>query len=261
MNIPIRESVKAVIPHRFHRAIKRIFQEQGDVNLKWVLKSGIRISVASSADWVIYNDIFVDGEYDVPILECLRRWPSAQPINVLDLGANVGYFTLRFADLARRNGYNSVSYHVTMVEGSPTLAKELQTRINLADGVESQVSIINGLIGKREGFGKISETEFHPMNAIVHEGRYGVQVQYVDLSSFLEASEKIHLMKCDIEGSELQFIENYPDLLRNVESAVFELHPKVCDTNRCINLLKSAGFVHCELLRKTEDFMVAHFLR
>ena len=261
MNTVSKKSIQSAIPAQVRRITRRIFHIDGDLNLKWKLKSGIKISVASSADWVLYNDIFVDGEYDVPILDCIHRWPSAQPMNVLDLGANVGYFTLRFADLARRHCHDDLSYHVTMVEGSPALAKELKKRINLAGGVESHVSIINGLIGKREGIGRISETEFHPMNSIVPEGGKGVQVRYINLGSLPEASEKIHLLKCDIEGSELQFIETYTDLLRKVESAVFELHPKVCDTDRCVHLLNEAGFVRYELLRKTEDFMVAHFLR
>jgi FkbM family methyltransferase len=261
VNAAIRKTVKAAIPQRFHRGIKQLFQKQRNLNLTWKLRSGLKISVANPPDWVIYNDIFVDGEYDIPILECLRRRPSSQPMNILDLGANVGYFTLRFVDLMRRNGYEDFSYRVTMVEGSPKLTKELQKRVILAGGLESNVTIISGLIGKREGVGKIAENDFHPMNTIMQGNFYGVQVKYIDLTSILEASEKIHLMKCDIEGAELQFIENYGDLLRNVESAVFELHPKVCDSNKCIHLLKSAKLVQYEVLRKTDDFIVAYFRR
>jgi FkbM family methyltransferase len=182
-------------------------------------------------------------------------------MNVLDLGANVGYFALRFVDMARRHGDSDLSYHITMVEGSPTMFRELQTRIYLSGGVERSVSIVHGLVGKREGFGKITENDFHPMSTIMREDPYGVRVKFLDLTTLLQAGEKIHLLKCDIEGAELQFIENYPDLLQNVESAVFELHPTACNTDRCIELLKSAGLVQCEFLRKTADLMVAHFLR
>lgn len=34
------------------------------LGLRHQLPSGIDIEVASLADWNIYNDIFVDGEYD-----------------------------------------------------------------------------------------------------------------------------------------------------------------------------------------------------
>ncbi|MGA7792911.1 MAG: FkbM family methyltransferase, partial [Candidatus Acidiferrales bacterium] len=184
-----------------------------------------------------------------------------QPMNVVDLGGNVGFFTLRFIDLARRQGRDKLSYRITSVEGSPTIAKELRRRIHLTEGVESSVSIVHGLVGKRSGSAKITENEFHPMSTIMHQDRYGVSVPYVDLNSVLATGKPIHLLKCDIEGAELQFIENYPDLLRNVESAVFELHPEVCDTDRCIHLLKAAGLARCEFLRKTKDVMVAYFLR
>jgi hypothetical protein len=45
------------------------------------------------------------------------------------------------------------------------------------------------------------------------------------------------------------------------ESAVIELHPKLCDANKCINLLKSAELANYEVLRETEDFMVVYFRR
>ena len=38
------------------------------------------------------------------------------------------------------------------------------------------------------------------------------------------------------------FIENYAELLNRVRVAVFELHDRLCDTHRCMNLLADAGF-------------------
>ena len=137
----------------------------------------------------------------------------------------------------------------------------MQTRVKLAGGLESNVRIINGLIGRREGIGKIVEDDVHPMNTIMRENFYGVPVKYVDLNSIMKVGEKIYLLKCDIEGAELQFLENYADLLGNVEAAVFELHPKICDSKKCIGLLKGAKLLQCDVLRQTEDFMVAYFRR
>jgi len=34
------------------------------LDLGWLLRSGVRLRVASYDDWIVYNEIFVSGEYD-----------------------------------------------------------------------------------------------------------------------------------------------------------------------------------------------------
>src|SRR3954454_3125284 len=69
------------------------------LGLDGTLRSGIRIQVRSHPDWVIYNEVIVNGEYDSVIHEVLNAHQPGTPFRVLDFGANVGYFTFRFADL------------------------------------------------------------------------------------------------------------------------------------------------------------------
>ena len=56
--------------------------------------------------------------------------------------------------------------------------------------------------------------------------RYWASQKPSSLSVFVQS-----LLKCDIEGAELLFLENYEDLLGKVRNAVFELHHEQCDTN------------------------------
>jgi hypothetical protein len=81
-----------------------------------------------------------------------------------------------------------------------------------------------------------------------------VTVPFIDLNPFFAAVPRIDLLKCDIEGSELLFVENYPDLLRKVEIAVFELHSNLCDTRRVQELLTEYGFTHSEIHRTRESY-------
>lgn len=53
--------------------------------------------------------------------------------------------------------------------------------------------------------------------------RYTRKVSYRDLSQDLRSS-RIDLLKCDIEGSEVDFIKSYKHLLDNIASIIIETH-------------------------------------
>ena len=200
----------------------------------WKLKSGLQVKVASEPDWVIYNDIFVDGEYDLPIHAALKSAPVDRGLNVLDIGANVGFFTLRFIDLIRQGENRTLPFRVTLVEGSPTVVKSLISRLLEDNHLSENIRIVHGLVGERAGAGRIAEYDFHAMNTIISDKKAdGVEVNFVDLDELFGIDEVFDLLKCDIEGAELLFIENYVDLLRRVRAAVFELHHNMCDTEKC----------------------------
>lgn len=41
------------------------------MGLSWNLKSGYTIDISSYSDWCVYNDLFVDREYDLAIEKTL----------------------------------------------------------------------------------------------------------------------------------------------------------------------------------------------
>ena len=231
------------------------------LGLRHALPSGLCAEVASRGDWVLYNDIFVDGEYDEPILAALAETPPGQSFTVLDLGANVGFFALRLLHLVRRSDAHGRAVHVTCVEGHPRCEAELRRRLHAGNGLAAQVTSVLGLVGRREGRARISDRAFHPMRGIAGTRERGAWVDYIDLERALPASAEIALLKCDVEGSELDFLESYPALLRRVQGAVFELHPGLCDVARCAELLDAAGLRPRKLLRRTPDFSVEWFAR
>jgi hypothetical protein len=71
---------------------------------------------------------------------------------------------------------------------------------------------------------------------------------------------EMDLLKCDIEGAELLFIQSYADLLRKVKHAVFELHHDQCDTDKCVGILQELGF-HQTIPRANSSFSVSLFSR
>lgn len=248
------QKLRSLVPHWIKRKLRKFVWMR--LNPSWILRSGIVVRVLSYSDWMIYNDIFVDGEYDDAINNVLESGAKQSgAARVLDLGANVGFFSLRLADAFLRKGADN--FDVIAVEGSPLNCGELRERLAANKNIlRDRVRAINGLIGHRTGTGEISEGESCGENTIVSEAGSGARVQFVDLDELMRAWAVIDLLKCDIEGAEELFLRNYPDLLRKTACAVFEFHHDKCDTPRCRELLASAGlgkqltirqFGHCSV--------------
>lgn len=225
------------------------------LGLECTLRSGLTLQVASKGEWWVFNDIFVNGEYDVPILQSLQDCPPRDSLTVLDLGANVGYFTLRVVDLMRQKSM-TCRLNVTMVEGSATVFDSLETRMRSHNMPEVSMQMVQGLVGLRTGSAGLRESAVHVKNTIMTEkNRNDRMTEFVDLTPLIEGIQNIDLLKCDIEGAELLFLETYENLLGKVRSAVFEFHHDMCDTNRCRDILNRNGFQET-VLRSTPTFSV-----
>jgi FkbM family methyltransferase len=136
-----------------------------------------------------------------------------------------------------------------LVEGSATLCQALYRRVGRQCKSLFQVEIVNGLIGKRNGAGVLYEFDDHGLNSVSRKNGKRNEVSFVNLSEKYEDISRIDLVKCDIEGSELEFLKNYHDLLLKARSVVIEFHPELCDQKECERILKSMGFTLHELIR------------
>jgi len=232
------------IRERYWRAKSRFLYQSlySALDLEHTLTSGLTVKVASKGEWWAYNEIFVNGEYDVPIQAALAA-SSGKSFVVLDLGANVGYFSFRVFDLMRQQHLDRILPDITMVEGSPETFGKLEQRVQSQHLAADSVRTVNGLVGQRTGSALIRESAVHVKASIIDVPTGGgVKVAFLDLDALMKDKVEIDLLKCDIEGAELNFLENYADLLRKVKYAVFELHHHQCDTAKCLGILQSLGF-------------------
>jgi FkbM family methyltransferase len=208
-------------------------------------------------EWIIYNDIFVEGDYDLPIQNILKSSDSA--INIVDLGANVGFFDFRIAHLAALNK-SEKKFTIKAVEGSKRLCEELGTRLSLLNGTtDIQIVIVHGLVGVRSGTGLLYQFKDHGLNSTSRPSGKPVETHYVDLAEVCRSFDEIHLLKCDIEGSELSFIENYPDLLQKTRAIVIEFHPEFCNPEHCIQRLKDHGYIEAQLIKDYGNCFIQYF--
>ena len=250
---------KSLVPDQFKRKLRKFVWMR--LNPSWTLRSGIIIRVLNYNDWMIYNDIFVDGEYDGAIDRLLRGSADpARPARVLDLGGNVGFFTFRLADTFLRSGQKN--FNLIMVEGSPSTCAELRERLKWNENLlANRVSVVNGLVGDRTGVGQIAEGEFHGENTLFSSASNTKSVPFVDLDNLVKTWDRIDLLKCDIEGAEEMFLRNYSDLLRKTGCAVFEFHHDKCDIPLCHRLLAEAGLANAVTIREFGRCSVEFFSR
>jgi FkbM family methyltransferase len=256
------ESAGFQVRERYWRVKSRFLYQSlyGRLNLEHTLNSGLTVKVASKGEWWAYNEVFVNGEYDVPIQAAMKA-SSAKPFVVLDLGANVGYFAFRVFDLIAQQHLDDILPDITMVEGSPETFGKLEERVRPQCLTAASVRMVNGLVGQRTGSALIRESAVHVKSSIVDvPAGGGVEVAFVDLNALMKDKVEIDLLKCDIEGAELMFLENYGDLLGKVRHAVFELHHNLCDTQKCLGMLKSLGFQQT-LLRDNDSCSVSFHSR
>jgi FkbM family methyltransferase len=232
------------------------------MHLSWRLPSGVRAVVRSYVDWCTFNELFASGEYDAAIKATLEEAPRGEPLRVLDLGANVGYFALRCADLALRAGRK---VELTLVEGSPSTVRELEERVGPLQELGVACRIVHGLVGARTGSATLSLAREANQNFVgaSRDGwsayRGAVSVPYIDLEQ--EVTGPLDLLKCDVEGSEFAFLAAYPELLRRTKRAVIEFHPGFGEVARAVEQLRAAGLGEAEVLRQDSLTSVWQFCR
>jgi FkbM family methyltransferase len=167
----------------------------------------------------------------------------------------MGYFTLQLADIFLQKTQTG-GLSVCVVEASPRVTAELRRRLVIPDS-RVKTNILNGLAGMREGSARLNLGKEDTVNfvgdATDESARpRGVEtVPYVDLIAATTDMPVVHLIKCDIEGSEFPLIESYPDLLRKTRRIVIEFHSPFGDIARACETLKALGFAKMSVLRES----------
>jgi len=238
------------------------------MHLDYHLRSGIQVIVRNYADWCIYNDLFVNGEYNRAIDDTIAEWtPNAgkERLCVLDLGANTGYFVLQIADIfLHRCPVGELA--IRPVEASPKVAEELRRRL-VIPGTRVDAKITSGLVGKREGVAQLHFGKEDIVNFVGDTGGQWKEVRgmetlpYVDLNSITADMPVVHLIKCDIEGSEYEFLANYRDLFAKTRRIVIEFHSPFGDIAAATEKLKGMGFTKVEVLRESQQTPTIYFSR
>lgn len=263
----LKQYCKRVLPPGFQRFIYRYLWNPVR-NVYWrlldldcELRSGLHVWIRNRADWEMYNEVLVNGEYDVPIDYTLDKYQPNRPLVVIDLGGNVGYFAFHCADECIMRGVGD-NLSLIVVEAAPLMFRELQRRIHGQQILRDKVNLVYGLVGHKSGEAYITRSHLHYSNLACDEPRPGSsRVAYLDLDKELARFSTIDLIKCDIEGSEFDFIDNYEDLLRKTRAAVFEFHRYGRNLDAARSKLSHYGFDCRKVLRDAEHYSIEFYTR
>jgi FkbM family methyltransferase len=137
----------------------------------------------------IYKE-FLDGNN----VEFLRQFVSPTS-TIFDVGANIGYYTSKFAKFVSSGGY------VVAIEPEDTNVRDLRA-IMLKKKIDQNVRIIHGLAADRDGFFRLKLNKYHPAgHSIAAEG---VEVLAHTIDGLAESFgvDCVSLIKIDVEGAE-----------------------------------------------------------
>ena len=190
-----------------------------------------------------FKEVFLSPFY-WRLFDCLEK--KTPPRIVVDLGGHCGHFPI-LCDLVIENRFKHSDAHYYIFEGQKSLIANIER--NLAKtGLSDRCTIIHGLVGKRSGLGKIFIPKKSRLTASVHfngsanEGKVN-EVPYVDIEKILGDSDtKIDVLKLDIEGSEYEVFDTYPDLLKRTQIVLGEFHSHGGKLDALYQIIQDAGF-------------------
>ena len=164
----------------------------------------------------LFKEIFIDQAYEKhPAFRLRPGWC------VLDVGANIGLFTLKA--VARHRAMQAFAF-----EPNPQTFVRLQA--NLERNHLNNVTAIPKAVGRTPGRAPFylgaASTLGQLTGAPPHKAAAEVEVEVVTLSAILQQADisVIHLLKLDVEGAEAEVLRGAEPVLERIERIVMEYH-------------------------------------
>lgn len=220
----------------------------------WTLTSGWVVRVHDPAEWSIFCEIFVSGEYDEAIRFALAAPRPDDNFYFLDLGANHGLFTLHLLDRAKHLHLPG-PFHGLLVEAAQANCPLLEKNLAQIPPAYATLEIRHAAVGSREPFVELwhdgaSHTTHSVLAPSVRSGEAAERVPTLDLADATRSWPRLDLVKIDIEGAEGALLENFASVLEKTSVLSVELHPHLCDPAKIRAQLEAHGFAVHHLLGK-----------
>jgi FkbM family methyltransferase len=164
---------------------------------------------------------------------------------VIDAGANIGFFTLPFAQMVGPRG------RVIALEPEPTNFRRLAARVQ-ATALANRVTLLRAAAAERSGRELLAINPDHPGDHKIASDRSdgGVEVEAHALDDLVAAhpGPPVSLIKIDVQGAESRVLEGATGLLRTDGPALFvEVDPVAgskmgCPVDRLLAWLEALGY-------------------
>jgi len=180
-------------------------------------RDGLNLMIREgTGDEAVMHELLFAGGYR-RALSFVSQFPDC---TVLDLGANIGLFSLIAARL-------NPNVQIYAYEPGPENADLLQINLLVNPALKNRINVLRKAVSGIEGKAQWSFDSDNPgASGLFHDGSRKVEVELVSLGQALEeAGKRKAFVKMDIEGSEYDVIRDTPESVWNqVCGLAFELH-------------------------------------
>jgi len=172
----------------------------------------------------------------------------------VDVGANVGYYSLRIA-----KEYLSKGITIIAIEAHPGNYKALTKNVELNDfkcvtAINKAVSDHRGIVTLyervdpknriRSEFYSLSNSFIHKSNFVRPEGR-SLEIECDTLDNIL-GDQRVDVLKIDIEGAEVSALEGATRILKRLRKIIVEVHGSNFD--KVMQILNDTHDLRCETI-------------
>jgi len=177
------------------------------------------------------------GRLEARAADRLAQWAPAGS-TVIDVGANVGFFTMRFASWVGEHG------HVIAFEPERKNIRRLRQRIKKAN-FAARVEIVEGVAAETSGTLRLALNPYHPGDHKI--ALTGIAVQAWTIDDLLRGQQcpRVSLIKIDVQGAEVRVLRGARDTITRCRPTLFV---EVDDA-----ALQAAGFSADEMFDELES--------
>jgi FkbM family methyltransferase len=208
---PLQEVVSGFVSSpEFAR--RELLQKPSTVELRKV--QGFKMFVPVD-DHAVGREIADQGDYEVKVSHPFRKLLK-QGMHVLDIGANIGFYSLLSSSAVGPSG------KVWALEPNPRNVALINA--SRAANSFSNLSIFQAAASDRwelltlfaDGSNGVTESR-----SITDPSQAGETVQAFPVSAILQPNQKLHIVKIDIEGAEGKALRGIEELLRRTKPVIF----------------------------------------
>ena len=203
---------------------------------------GLALSIRDKGEWWGVREIFIERVY-TPFFEPLkdvRGW--------VDVGCNVGYFSLALEDHLRRlSGGTIESTSALLIDANDDCLRSVND--SLQRNRLSHWQTRHGLIGPAGETVRFNQFRFsiHSKIAGNQAGEKVLRYPTSSLEDLLEGFPgPLDLIKIDIEGAEADLLKQEPEVLKRFRYGICEWHDPFLPGPELADFCRSAGFeINC----------------
>src|SRR5919108_1715140 len=172
----------------------------------------------------------------------------------VDVGANVGYYSLKLA-----KEYSSMGVTIIAIEAHPGNYKALRKNVELNDfkcitTINKAVADHNGIVTMyeridtrnrvRSEFYSLSDGFIHESNVVRPDGG-SLEIECDTLDNILR-DQRVDVMKIDIEGAEVSALKGASQILKKLRKIIVEVHGANFD--KVMQILSDTHNFRCETI-------------